>query len=224
MCVRAGECGFVSTLSHSILHSFKSIHIFSVSHCSLHFLIVPSTSPLSPLLSFPLLPFLSYHSFFSSLPSYLLSSFLLLPITSAFSSIFIRYSALCQWFQMDGVGSSQGGILVLGATNVPWELDPGMEFIQLYSRVAHKYIGIYPLFFFFFHTTVCAIISLRPALPPPPPPPPYSTSFNFITLGTISLVFFSSAPFFQLFLISSFSISSSSPFSPSFPFFTPSFS
>jgi vacuolar protein-sorting-associated protein 4 len=28
---------------------------------------------------------------------------------------------------MDGVGSSQGGVLVLGATNVPWELDPAMR-------------------------------------------------------------------------------------------------
>ena len=29
--------------------------------------------------------------------------------------------------QMDGVGHTQGGILVLGATNVPWELDPAMR-------------------------------------------------------------------------------------------------
>ena len=28
---------------------------------------------------------------------------------------------------MDGVGSTQGGVLVLGATNVPWELDPAMR-------------------------------------------------------------------------------------------------
>lgn len=26
---------------------------------------------------------------------------------------------------MDGVGHNHGGVLVLGATNVPWELDPG---------------------------------------------------------------------------------------------------
>jgi SpoVK/Ycf46/Vps4 family AAA+-type ATPase len=26
---------------------------------------------------------------------------------------------------MDGVGNTMGGVLVLGATNVPWELDPG---------------------------------------------------------------------------------------------------
>lgn len=29
--------------------------------------------------------------------------------------------------QMDGVGNTQGGVLVLGATNVPWELDPAMR-------------------------------------------------------------------------------------------------
>lgn len=29
--------------------------------------------------------------------------------------------------QMDGVGTAKGGILVLGATNVPWELDPAMR-------------------------------------------------------------------------------------------------
>jgi vacuolar protein-sorting-associated protein 4 len=28
---------------------------------------------------------------------------------------------------MDGVGNTQGGVLVLGATNVPWELDPAMR-------------------------------------------------------------------------------------------------
>ena len=29
--------------------------------------------------------------------------------------------------QMDGVGNTHGGILVLGATNIPWELDPAMR-------------------------------------------------------------------------------------------------
>jgi vacuolar protein-sorting-associated protein 4 len=29
--------------------------------------------------------------------------------------------------QMDGVGANQTGVLVLGATNVPWELDPAMR-------------------------------------------------------------------------------------------------
>lgn len=31
---------------------------------------------------------------------------------------------------MDGVGNTQGGVLVLGATNVPWELDPGKCFFH----------------------------------------------------------------------------------------------
>jgi vacuolar protein-sorting-associated protein 4 len=29
--------------------------------------------------------------------------------------------------QMQGVGNSHDGILVLGATNIPWELDPAMR-------------------------------------------------------------------------------------------------
>jgi hypothetical protein len=33
---------------------------------------------------------------------------------------------------MDGVGSAKGGLLVLGATNVPWELDPGALFNRNY--------------------------------------------------------------------------------------------
>lgn len=28
---------------------------------------------------------------------------------------------------MDGVGHNHGGVLVLGATNIPWELDPAMR-------------------------------------------------------------------------------------------------
>ena len=29
--------------------------------------------------------------------------------------------------QMDGVGADQRGVLILGATNVPWELDPAVR-------------------------------------------------------------------------------------------------
>ena len=32
---------------------------------------------------------------------------------------------------MDGVGNTSGGVLVLGATNVPWELDPGILVVLL---------------------------------------------------------------------------------------------
>ena len=168
--------------SLTLYSSFFQIHTYllrlplltSLSDCSKY--LPPLSVTFFPSLTIPFLPFLFFippflPPFFISSSSHHFCFFL-----HSFASIFIRYSALCQWFQMDGVGSSQGGILVLGATNVPWELDPGMEFIQLYSRVAHKYIGIYPLFFFFFHTTVCAIISLRPALPHPPSP----TLFDFI--------------------------------------------
>lgn len=36
--------------------------------------------------------------------------------------------------QMDGVGNTHGGVLVLGATNVPWELDPGESACTLQSK------------------------------------------------------------------------------------------
>ncbi len=36
---------------------------------------------------------------------------------------------------MDGVGNTQGGVLVLGATNVPWELDPGTSLSLLFRII-----------------------------------------------------------------------------------------
>jgi len=39
--------------------------------------------------------------------------------------------------QMDGVGNTHGGVLVLGATNVPWELDPGNLHYSLYTPSSH---------------------------------------------------------------------------------------
>ena len=49
---------------------------------------------------------------------------------------------------MDGVGNTSGGVLVLGATNVPWELDPGMVllFLQLL-------IFTYVMLLFYSHET-----------------------------------------------------------------------
>lgn len=49
--------------------------------------------------------------------------------------------------QMDGVGSAQGGLLVLGATNVPWEIDQAMRrrfekrvYIPLPEKFARTYM------------------------------------------------------------------------------------
>lgn len=39
---------------------------------------------------------------------------------------------------MDGVGNTHGGVLVLGATNVPWELDPGILLSYLHFLIIIK--------------------------------------------------------------------------------------
>ena len=52
-----------------------------------------------------------------------------------------------EFVQMQGVGKSHDGILVLGATNVPWELDPAMRrrfekriYISLPDKKARSYM------------------------------------------------------------------------------------
>ncbi len=47
---------------------------------------------------------------------------------------------------MDGVGSTHGGVLVLGATNVPWELDPGNLFCLLFVAMFSLSVKKIPTF------------------------------------------------------------------------------
>jgi hypothetical protein len=44
---------------------------------------------------------------------------------------------------MDGVGKDSGGLLVLGATNVPWELDPGKNYFKVTGQMHYIYICIH---------------------------------------------------------------------------------